>query len=100
MPTSRRRADRTALEESRASAVRDQHAPSAVAHMLLLRVCMDCRGMLRLLPLLACALSTPSCMSDAESWFSDLFAPAPEPRPIEELFEPDVDISSRDPLYG
>jgi len=56
--------------------------------------------MLRLLPLLTCALCTTSCMSDAKSWFSDFFAPAPEPRPIEELFEPDVDISSRDLLYG
>jgi hypothetical protein len=63
-------------------------------------VIMDCRGMLRLLPLLTCALFTTSCMGDAKSWFRDYFGPAPKPRPIEELLEPDVDIASRDLLYG
>jgi hypothetical protein len=48
----------------------------------------------------ASLLLATSCMSDAGSWVHDLFVPAPEPRPVDELVEPDPDIGSRDLFWG
>ena len=55
---------------------------------------------MRLLPVMAAAISATSCMNDAKSWMRDMFTSAPEPRPVDELVEPDVDIPSRDLFYG